>query len=482
MADSVFDALQSLKRGAELREIEAEVDPNLEAAEIVRRLTARGPAPAVLFRRVRGSEFPLLMNHLGGEARAVAAWEGTTAEQFAARLWGEAVPSGGLWPRKAAAPDLARFEPRLVRTPRCRQVVELGGDIDLARLPFLRAWPQEEAAWLPGLLVVEGAESDRAAARLTAAARLSSRGLAVSWPAYDPAWELLAQHAARGEKARAAFVIGLPPLVLLSALLPRNEAQCPWLTAGVLAGKPLELAAGKTQAVRVPAAAELVIEGEFDLAAPRIALPPIAGACDATLPANEACLLEATAVTHAADAIPTAVLPEAGRGELAVLGRTAAALVRAKVLAELPTIRDLHCPAWAEGLGWFGPARPVVFAAIEKRRPGEGIAAARRLAACPELAGARLIVVVEGSIDPAEEETVWRRAIANGLPARDWQACDGGFEPLDRVASGTRGNCMLLDATFKLPEEGGSRGAIPQQFSEEVRRLVAGRWREYGLD
>ena len=46
----------------------AEVDPHLEIAEITDRVTKSG-GPALLFRNVRGSPMPLLINQFGTERR-----------------------------------------------------------------------------------------------------------------------------------------------------------------------------------------------------------------------------------------------------------------------------------------------------------------------------------------------------------------------------------------------------------------------------
>jgi UbiD family decarboxylase len=63
------DYLALLRREGELVEIQAEVDPLLEAAEIHRRVIAAG-GPALLFRRVRGRDYPVVTN-LFGTARRV---------------------------------------------------------------------------------------------------------------------------------------------------------------------------------------------------------------------------------------------------------------------------------------------------------------------------------------------------------------------------------------------------------------------------
>ena len=62
------DWLDHLRRHDELVEVTAEVDPNLEIAEITDRVTKAG-GPALLFRNVRGSSMPLLINQFGTERR-----------------------------------------------------------------------------------------------------------------------------------------------------------------------------------------------------------------------------------------------------------------------------------------------------------------------------------------------------------------------------------------------------------------------------
>jgi 4-hydroxy-3-polyprenylbenzoate decarboxylase len=68
------DWLDHLRRHDELVEVTAEVDPNLEIAEITDRVTKAG-GPALLFRNVRGSSMPLLINQFGTERRMCLAFD-----------------------------------------------------------------------------------------------------------------------------------------------------------------------------------------------------------------------------------------------------------------------------------------------------------------------------------------------------------------------------------------------------------------------
>src|SRR5918912_3162193 len=60
--------LSLLARERDLVTVEAEVDPYLELAEVHRRVIARG-GPALLFKRVRGSRYPVVTNLFGTPRR-----------------------------------------------------------------------------------------------------------------------------------------------------------------------------------------------------------------------------------------------------------------------------------------------------------------------------------------------------------------------------------------------------------------------------
>ena len=60
--------IQALDAAGELRRITREVDPYLEITEITDRV-CKANGPALLFERVKGSQFPVLMNAMGSYKR-----------------------------------------------------------------------------------------------------------------------------------------------------------------------------------------------------------------------------------------------------------------------------------------------------------------------------------------------------------------------------------------------------------------------------
>ena len=110
--------LALLRRENELVEIDAVVDPDLEAAEIHRRVIAAG-GKALLFKRVLGSPWPVVTNLFGTRRRVELAF-GPRPEAFVQRVAGLpqrlGVPSlGKLWQERDLLGALLRVGRRLRR-------------------------------------------------------------------------------------------------------------------------------------------------------------------------------------------------------------------------------------------------------------------------------------------------------------------------------------------------------------------------------
>src|SRR5918992_5336089 len=63
--ESLMEYLQALDKAGQLIRVNAKVNPDLEIAEIMRRLMYKGDQPAVLFENVQGSNMPVLGNAFG---------------------------------------------------------------------------------------------------------------------------------------------------------------------------------------------------------------------------------------------------------------------------------------------------------------------------------------------------------------------------------------------------------------------------------
>ena len=142
--ESLSAFVRALRGAGELATIDVQVDPYLEIAEITDRVVKAG-GPALFFRDVRGSRFPVLTNAFGTERRTAMALGARSLADLEARLRATidlAMPDtfGGKVMRFAdLAAAGASVMPRRVSDAPVQQVVM--DPPDLHALPVLTTWP-----------------------------------------------------------------------------------------------------------------------------------------------------------------------------------------------------------------------------------------------------------------------------------------------------------------------------------------------------
>src|SRR5688572_30521622 len=136
--------LAVLRREREVVEITAEVDPDLEAAEVHRRVIAAG-GPALLFSRVKGSPWPVVTNLFGTNRRVELAFGKRPLElvRRLAELPHTMLPPslGKAWQHRDLIGSLLKVGRRHVSRPPL--LAHRDAPPRLSRLPLLRTWPED---------------------------------------------------------------------------------------------------------------------------------------------------------------------------------------------------------------------------------------------------------------------------------------------------------------------------------------------------
>jgi 4-hydroxy-3-polyprenylbenzoate decarboxylase len=254
--------LAGLEARGLLQRVRAAVDPTWEIASVVRRVFQHHPPRgryALLFERVEGHAAPVVVGALAASREVYAA--------------GLGVAPGGLlehWARALRAP----IAPRQVEGGLLDEEVLEGDAVDLTALPIPTWTPMRDGApYVAGPWCVT---RDAASGVYNVAMRRlmlkDARRLAFNVVprardnvnAQHTAWEY-AGYEARGEPMPVAVVIGGPPALgcVAAAKVPyaAGDAWADFALAGGLLGRPLDLVAGRTVPLPVPAAAEAVLEG-----------------------------------------------------------------------------------------------------------------------------------------------------------------------------------------------------------------------------
>jgi len=278
---SLRDFIDRLERTDRLRRVTVPVSSVLEMTEIQTRLLAEA-GPAVLFEHVlradgAKSPIPVLINLFGTVERV--AW-GMDREPAALREIGETLaflkqpePPGGWREALEMLPLLKTvlaMKPRTVGSAPCQEIVLRGSEIDLGTLPIQSCWPGEPAPLITWPLVVtKGPGKGREDSFNLGIYRMQVTGrdtTLMRWLKHRGG----AQHYRRwGNEKReplpAAAVIGADPGTILAAVTPVPDTLSEYQFAGLLRGRKVDLVDCVTVPLKVPAQAEIVLEGHVML-------------------------------------------------------------------------------------------------------------------------------------------------------------------------------------------------------------------------
>ncbi len=280
---SLRDFMDRLERNGKLVRTKQPVSPFLEMTEIQTRLLAeRGPA--VLFEnpiRPDGSPYDMpVLTNLFGSVERVAWGMDRTPDQL--REVGETLaflrqpePPGGFREALDLLPlvkTVMAMKPRTVGQAPCQEVVLEGDDIDLNRLPIQTCWPGEPAPLITWPLVVTqgpNPKGDKTDVFNLGIYRMQVTGrdtTLMRWLKHRGG----AQHYRKWKQERpdplpAAAVLGADPGTILAAVTPVPDTLSEYQFAGLLRGKKVDLVDCKTIPLKVPAEAEIVLEGHVML-------------------------------------------------------------------------------------------------------------------------------------------------------------------------------------------------------------------------
>lgn len=235
------ECVEDLERTGQLLRIEQPVDPNLEAAEIQRRVFAAG-GPALYFASIRGCRFPMVSNLFGTIERVRYLFRDSL--EMLARLVSLSVDPTDLVRRPRLYLNLKTPAAALVARPKkVRRGPVLAVETTLDQLPQLRSWPDDGGAYIT-LPQVYTEDPD---APGLAHSNLGMYRIQISGGRYEPNEQagihyqlhrgIGAHHAAairRGERLPLNVFIGGPPAMTVAAVMPLPEGVSELAFAGLL--------------------------------------------------------------------------------------------------------------------------------------------------------------------------------------------------------------------------------------------------------
>ncbi|HKS30499.1 MAG TPA: UbiD family decarboxylase [Pyrinomonadaceae bacterium] len=262
MHRSLRSFLELLAREGDIVHIEAEVDPNLELAEIHRRVIAEG-GPALLFKRVKGSRYPVVTNLFGTKGRIERAF-GQKPEALvreAVKVAEALLPPRPreLWQHRSLAMEALKLGTRSVGRAPVLQVMDRPARLD--ELPILTTWQEDGGPFITlPLVYTEHPETKKHNLGMYRMQRYDAATTGMHWQIHKGG----GFHYHEAERVNSALPVtvflGGPPALILSAIAPLPEDVPELVLASVLAGEKIRMAKNP-----LDGAHRLVAESEFAL-------------------------------------------------------------------------------------------------------------------------------------------------------------------------------------------------------------------------
>ncbi len=495
---SLRDFIAKLEAAGELVRVREPVSCQLEMTEIQTRLIAQGGPAAIFERPIKAdgtpSDIPVLVNLFGTVKRvAMGVTLGGVERTDAASLRevGELLatlrqPEPPRSVREAfdllpLANTVMAMRPKTTSKPPCQEVVLKGDDIDLSRLPVQTCWPGEPAPLITWPLVVTKgpgeAREDNYNLGIYRMQVLNRHQTIMRWLRHRGG----AQHHARWAKEKAvplpaAVVLGADPGTILAAVTPIPDTLSEYQFAGLLRGNRVELADCLTQPLKVPAEAEIVLEGEVSLTDTRDE-GPYGDHTGYYNSVERFPVFTVTAITMRQGPIYLSTYTGRPPDEPSILGEALNEVFVPLIRQQFPEIVDFWLPP--EGCSYR-----IAVVSMKKAYPGH----AKRVMMAVwsylrQFMYTKWVIVVDDDIDARDwKDVMW--AISTRMdPARDITVVENTpIDYLDFAApeSGL-GSKIGLDATNKWPPETKREWGRLIRMDDEIVRTVSEKWPRLGL-
>src|SRR6266478_2821197 len=385
--------LDLLSRENEIVTVEAQVDPYLEVAEIHRRTIDRG-GPALFFKRVKGSRFPVVTNLFGTRKRIDLAF-GPKPEQFVKELVSVAealLPPqrSELWKHRSLVRDFLKLGTTTVARGPVTEALDRPGRLD--ELPVLTTWQEDGGPFITlPLVYTENPITKKHNLGIYRMQVFDAKTAGLHWQIqkgggfhYHAAEEL-------NRPLPVTVFLGGPPALMVSAIAPLPEDVPELVLASLLQGQKLRLAKNPVGGHRLVSEAEFALVGH---AQPHERRPegPFGDHYGYYSLQHDYPVFHCDAIARRRDAIYPATVVGKPRQEDFFIGDYLQSLLSPLFPLVMPSVRDL----WTYGETGF---HSLCAAVVQERYAREALVSGFRILGEGQLSLTKFLILTDSLID-----------------------------------------------------------------------------------
>jgi UbiD family decarboxylase len=255
--------LELLKQEKEIITVEVEVDPYLEVAEIHRRVIDRD-GPALLFKRVKGSEYPVVTNLFGTPRRIELAF-GSKPEALVrefVHLAESLLPPrvSELWKHRSLAMDVLKLGMRNTNRAPVTEVCDRPAKLN--ELPVLTTWQEDGGPFITlPLVYTENPLTKKHNLGIYRLQVYDAQSTGLHWQIQKGGGFHYKEAEALPQPLPVTTFLGGPPALILAAIAPLPEDVPELVLASLLAGERLKMTKDPFGGHRLAAEAEFALVG-----------------------------------------------------------------------------------------------------------------------------------------------------------------------------------------------------------------------------
>jgi phenylphosphate carboxylase beta subunit len=466
------DFIALCEKEGQLKRVKAEVDWDLEISHVAK-LVEEKSGPALLFENVKGYKSPVLTGAFGTTQR-LAMILGKSPKLSMVELTKEWV--------SLAVKEVIRAK-EVTDGPIFENIVD-GDKVDTFAFPSPKFYELDGGRYFGTavFMVLQDPETGNINLGTYRMGILDGKSIGVQILKGKTADRIMKKYAKAGKKMPACAIIGGDPLHIFASAAT-VKAKSGYDVVSSLRGEAVEVVKGQLTGLPIPAAAEIVLEGEIDPQQLRNEGPfgEYTGYYTEELikqipkPALD---VKRVYFRNSPILWETSVGRPVGDQHMLYAFARNASLWTDLAKMEIPGIKSVY--TLPEGSGRF-----IVVVSVQQMYPGHAdqIGAAV-IASNTGTYGVKCVIIVDDDIDADDLPRVWWALGTRYSPARGTQIINRGRStPLDPAIGADENKFItsriILDAT--IPFEWKVK-PTEIKLTESVMEKVKARWREYGID